>query len=141
MWGHAGTTVPEEASMRRCLVAAATLLLIHGLLETMALFAFISPSFRPSFIFEELSVNWAYSVWVGVIFGSVRMLAAGGILARRKWGWALGLVISGTTLVTLTFYLPFGIMDAVLAWGVMILLIVSHYGGALMGEEGPEARH
>ncbi|MCX7039162.1 MAG: hypothetical protein NT005_08525 [Spirochaetes bacterium] len=127
--------------MKRSLVAAATLLLIHGLIEVMALFAFVSPSYRPTFIFEELSVNWAFAVWAGVIAGSVRMLAAGGILARRKWGWALGLVISGTTLVTCTFYLPFGIMDAVLAWGVMILLIVSHYGGARMREEGPETRN
>jgi len=120
--------------VKRLLTAAAVLLLIHGLVELMGLFAFVSPSYRPSFIFEELSLHWVYAVWVGAISGTVRVLAAAGILAHRRWGWALGLVISGTTLVTLTFYLPFGIMDAVLAWAVVSLLLMSHYGGARIGE-------
>jgi len=120
--------------VKRLLTAAAVLLLIHGLVELTALFAFVSPSYQPSFIFEELSLHWAYAVWVGVIAGLVRVLAAAGILAHRRWGWALGLVISATTLVTLAFYLPFGIMDALLAWAVVILLLMSHYGGARIGE-------
>lgn len=120
--------------MKRLLTAAAVLLVIHGLVELTALFAFVSPSYRPSFIFEELSLHWEYAVWVGVIAGLVRVLAAAGILAQRRWGWALGLVISGTTLVTLTFYLPFGIMDGILAWAVVGLLLISHYRGARIGE-------
>ena len=119
--------------MKRLLNAAAALLALHGVLEVTALFAFVSPSYRPSFVFEELSRNWVYAVWVGVIAGVVRIIAATGILAQRKWGWALAFVVSGTTLVTLTFYLPFGVMDAVLAWAVITLLIVSHYGGARLG--------
>jgi hypothetical protein len=122
-----------EDHVRRLLTGAALLLVIHGALEVMGVLAFVSPSYRPTFIFGELSRNWPYAVWAGVIAGVVRILAATGILARRKWGWALGLAISATTLVTLTFYLPFGIMDAVLAWAVTILLIVWHYGGARLG--------
>ena len=120
--------------MNHLLTAAAVLLLIHGIVELTALFAFVSPSYRPSFIFEELSLHWAYAVWVGVISGLVRVLSAAGILAQRRWGWALGLAISGTTLVTLTLYLPFGIMDAALSWAVVSLLLMSHYRGARIGE-------
>ena len=116
--------------MKHLLTGAAILLIIHGVVELAALLAFVSPSYRPSFIFEELSRNWTYAVWVGAIAGCIRILAAAGILACRKWGWALAIVVSATTLLTLTFYLPFGIMDALLAWPVMILLIVSHYKGA-----------
>ena len=116
--------------MKRLLTGAAILLIIHGIVEFAALLALVSPSYRPSFIFEELSRNWTYAVWIGVVAGCIRILAATGIMACRKWGWALAIVISMTTLLTLTFYLPFGIMDALLSWPVMVLLIVSYYKGA-----------
>jgi len=116
--------------MKRLLTFAAIFLIIHGIVELAALLAFVSPSYQPFFIFEELSRNWKYAVWFGVISGCIRILAAAGILACRKWGAALAIVISMTTLFTLTFYLPFGLMDALLVWPVMILLIVYHYKGA-----------
>lgn len=120
--------------MKRLVTVAGILLLIHGLVELTALFAFVSPAYRPSFIFEELSLHWAYAVWIGAISGFVRILAAAGVLAHRRWAWALGLVVSGVTLVTLSLYLPFGIMDGVLSWAVVALLLISHYGGARIGE-------
>ena len=120
--------------MRRFLAIAAVLLLVHGLIELMGLFAFVSPANQPSFIFEELTRNWQYAVWVGVISGILRILAATGIFANRKWGLALGVIISTTTLVSLTFYLPFGVMDALLAGAVLTLLIVSNYGSTKIVE-------
>jgi hypothetical protein len=120
----------RRLSMKHLLTVTAVLLIIHGIVEAAALLAFVSPSFQPSFVFEELSRNWKYAIWIGVISGCIRILAAVGILACQKWGWALAIVISVTTLLTLTLYLPFGIMDALLAWPVMILLIVYHYKGA-----------
>lgn len=114
--------------MKRFLTIAAVLLLVHGLIELMALFAFVSPTNQPSFIFEELTRNWQYAVWIGVISGILRMLAAIGIFANRKWGLVLGVLISMTTLVSLTFYLPFGVMDALLAGAVLTLLLVFNYG-------------
>ena len=114
--------------MKRFLTIAAGLLLVHGLIELMALFAFVSPTNQPAFIFEELARNWQYAIWVGVISGILRILAAIGIFANRKWGWALGGLVSMTTLVSLTFYLPFGVMDALLSGAVLTLLVVAHYG-------------
>jgi hypothetical protein len=45
-----------------------------------------------------------------------------------KWGLALGILFSATTLASLTFYLPYGVMDALLSGIVLILLVVAHYG-------------
>jgi hypothetical protein len=120
--------VARRIVMKRFLTIAAVLLLVHGLIELMALFAFVSPTNQPSFIFEELTRNWQYAVWIGVISGILRMLAAIGIFANRKWGLVLGVLISMTTLVSLTFYLPFGVMDALLAGAVLTLLVVFNYG-------------
>ena len=79
--------------MKRLLTVAGVLLLVHGLIEGMGLFAFFSPSNQPSFIFEELTRNWQYAVWIGVISGLLRILAAIGIFVNRRWGWALGVLI------------------------------------------------
>jgi len=121
-------------TMKRLLTVAGVLLLVHGLIEVMGLFAFFSPSNQPSFIFEELTRNWQYAVWIGVISGFLRILAAIGIFVNRRWGWALGVLISATTFVSLTFYLPFGIMDAILSGAVLILLLVFNYGNAKIAE-------
>lgn len=120
--------------MKRLLTIAAILLLVHGLIELMGLFAFVSPTNQPLFIFEELTRNWQYAVWIGVISGILRILAGIGIFANRKWGWALGGLVSLTTFVSLTFYLPFGVMDALLSGTVLTLLAVAHYGEAKIVE-------
>ena len=120
--------------MKRLLTVAGVLLLVHCLIEMMGIFAFFSPSNRPSFIFEELTRNWQYAVWIGVIVGFLRILAAIAIFANRKWGWALGVLISATTFVSLTFYLPFGVMDAILSGAVLTLLLVFNYGSAKIVE-------
>ncbi|MGB9774888.1 MAG: hypothetical protein ACPL4I_12895 [Bacteroidota bacterium] len=115
--------------MKRPLIAAA-ILLIHGFMEVVGVLSLFFPSYRPSFVFEELRQSWQSAVWVGAICGSLRLLAAAGILANRKWGWVLGVTMSVITFAMLTFYLPFGIIDALLAAMVLALLLVSHYGGA-----------
>jgi hypothetical protein len=111
-------------------MVAGVFLLIHGLIEISGLLSLLIPSYQPHFIFEELQQNWQSAVWVGAISGSLRLLAAAGIFANRKWGWVLGVAMSMITFAMLTFYLPFGIMDALLAGVALSLLIVSYYGGA-----------
>lgn len=120
--------------MKRVLAVAGVFLLIHGLVEVLGLLSLLIPLQQHPFIFEEIKQNWQSAVWVGAISGSLRLLAAGGIFANRKWGWVLGIMMSVITFTMLTFYLPFGVMDALLASVVLALLLISNYGGAKIVE-------
>lgn len=105
---------------------AGLFVLIHGVIELSGLLGFLG--FPPAYIFAELNANWPLTIWVGVVTGVLRILATAGLLANRKWGWVLALLLSVITFAMLTFYLPFGVMDAVLAGLVIALLLTGRYG-------------
>jgi len=121
--------------MKHLLTVAGVVLLIHGLIEIAGLLTILLPvSQPPPFVFQELRQNWQMSTWVGAISGSLRLLASLGIFINRKWGWVLGVLISLITFAMLTFYLPFGVMDAMLAAIVLAGLIISNYADAKIME-------
>jgi len=62
------------------------------------------------------------------VSGVLRILATAGLFANRKWGWVLALLLSVITFAMLTFYLPFGVMDAALVGLVIALLLTGRYG-------------
>lgn len=101
--------------------------MIHGVIELLAILGFFTGE-APPFIFPEVRENWQQAVLVGSISGVMRVIAASGIFRGMKWGLALGILFSATTLASLTFYLPYGVMDALLSGIVLILLVVSYYG-------------
>jgi hypothetical protein len=112
---------------RKWLIRLAGLfLLIHGVIELSALLSFLG--FPPTYIFAELNVNWPLTIWVGVVAGALRILAMAGLFTNRKWGWVLALLLSVTTFTMLTFYLPFGVIDALLAGLVLAFLVTGRYG-------------
>ena len=45
------------------------------------------------FVFAELSTNPGAVAGLGVVFGLLRLAAAGGLLANRLWGWMLGVLV------------------------------------------------
>jgi len=124
---------PSRAA-RRLLILASLLLIAHGVIELLSLLWLVQPP-TFSFAFEELGRTYQATMLVGVISGLLRVAAAAGILANRMWGWALGVLMSAVTFAMLTFYLPAGAADAILAGGVMVLLLAGKYQGApILGE-------
>jgi len=121
-------TTGKENLMNRLLATAGTLLFIHGLMEIAGLLSLLLPGSQPPpFIFQEIKQNWQMVTWIGAISGLLRILASIGIFANRKWGWVLGVLISLITFAMLTFYLPFGILDALFAAIVLATLIIFNY--------------
>jgi len=51
-----------------------------------------------------------------------------------KWGVILGLIMSAITLSSLTLYLPFGMMDELLAGIVLVLLVMAYWDKEKIGE-------
>jgi len=113
----------------RLLTAGAALLILHGVIELLPLLMIASPGVNqaPHFIFEELAANWQMTLGFSIVSGLLRVAAAVGILKNLHWGWMLGIIISVITFAVLTFYLPMGIMDAVLSGGVLITLLIGRY--------------
>jgi uncharacterized membrane protein (UPF0136 family) len=102
-------------------------LLIHGVIELLAILGFFTGE-APPFIFPEVRENWQQAVLEGSISGVMRVIAAFGIFRGMKWGLALGILLSATTVASLTFYLPYGVMESLLSGIVLILLVVAYYG-------------
>jgi hypothetical protein len=113
----------------RLLTAGAVLLILHGAVELLPTLLIIFPAANqmPRFIFDELARNWQMTLGVSVVSGLLRVAAAVGILKNLHWGWMLGIILSVITFAMLTFYLPMGVMDAVLSGAVLIALLVGRY--------------
>jgi len=114
-------------SVKFVLRVASVVLLIHGIIELLGVVGIFTGE-APPFIFPEVRANWQQGVLVGFISGVMRVIAAFGVFRGMKWGLALGILFSVTTLASLTFYLPYGVMDALLSGIVLILLVVAYYG-------------
>ena len=121
--------------MKHLLTVAGVVLLIHGLIEIAGLASLLLPTSQPPpFVFQELRQNWQLVTWIGVISGLLRILASIGIFTNRKWGLVLGVLMSLITFAMLTFYLPFGVMDALLAAIVLAVLVIFDYSDAKIVE-------
>jgi hypothetical protein len=113
------------------------LLAVHGVIEVLAVLLVLDPNLpAPEFTFEDLARNWEVTVGVGVVCGLLRLAAAGGVLANRQWGWALGVIMAVVTFAMLTLYLPAGVADGVLAGGALLCLVVGRFGGQPILVEG-----
>jgi hypothetical protein len=105
---------------------AVVLLLIHGIIELLSIFTFFL-ELEVHFTFDELNQSWEAVSIIGIAVGLLRVSAAVGILLNRMWAWLLGVLISSVTFAMLTFYLPAGAMDAILAGGVLVALLIGKY--------------
>ena len=118
------------------LITAAVTLTLHGLMEVAPLlFMFRSKLSTqnmgrgiPKFIFEPLQNNMKMTMFLGVIFGFVRLAAVAGIAANFMWAWSLGVIISIVTLIVMTFYLPMGIVDGILSSITLLGLLIAYWG-------------
>ena len=114
-------------NVKSLLKVAGIALVIHGIIELLGILSLVTGQ-TPHFIFQEIKENWQQAIFIGIISGVIRIVAATGIFKRMKWGVILGLVVSAITLSSLTLYLPFGMMDELLAGIVLVLLVMVYWG-------------
>lgn len=108
------------------LKVAASVLMLHGIIEWLGLSSLFTGQ-APTFIFQEIQEHWQQAIFIGVISGGIRIVAAAGIFRWMKWGVVLGLLMSAITLSTSALYLPFGIMDELLSGAVLVLLVMAYW--------------
>ena len=72
--------------------------------------------------------NLTMMIVMGAIYGVIRLIGAIGLLKNKMWGLALSVINCVITLALMTFLLPAGIMDGLLAGGALVLILMQYFG-------------
>lgn len=104
------------------------ILLVHGVIELLSILSIFTGE-ASFFIFQELRENWQQTVLISIVSGIIRIVAAAGVSKGFKWGLMLGIFFSVATYSGLAFYLPYGMMDALLSGLALVLLTMAYWGG------------
>ena len=118
---------------------AAWLMIIHGLFMEIgvvlcALPALILGSGKFdigqyfSFKLQYFQDNLYMILFMGAIFGVMRIIGAIGLLKNRMWGLALSVINCVVTMILMMFMLPFGIQDGLLACIALVLILTQYFG-------------
>ena len=81
-----------------------------------------------SFKLQYFQDNLYMILFMGAIFGVMRIIGAIGLLKNRMWGLALSVINCVVTMILMMFMLPFGIQDGLLAC-IALVVILTHYFG------------
>jgi len=117
---------------------AAVLLMIHGIIEVaglVALFPIANGTSYVTFKMTYLQDNLIFVSVLGVIFGISKIISAIAIWRNRMYGLILGSMNCFLVLLLCMFFLPVGIVDALLALPALILLISGYLGKRLILEK------
>lgn len=117
---------------------AALLIIIHGglmeiggALSFIALIVLKTDKFNIEqyvfFKFPYYQDNVYMMIVMGVIYGMVRVIGAIGLLKNRMWGFTLSIINCIVTMLLMSFMLPMGIIDGILACSVLILMLLQYY--------------
>lgn len=118
------------------LKAASILMIIHGALMEVVPGLLLMPlvvagskveEMPPIFAFDFFRDNIALMLPMAVIFGTVRVIGAVGVLKNRKWGFYLSIINCVTTMNLMLFMLPAGIADGILACTSLVLLLIGYF--------------
>lgn len=110
---------------RTTLKIASVVLFIHGIIEISAIMMFFTPAkFRPVDFQEEFAF-WAL---LSTVYGLSRVVSGYAIWSIKKWGIALGIALSITTMILAPSIHPYGIMDLPLAVIVLVCLLHAWFG-------------
>ena len=71
---------------------------------------------------------------LSLISGAFRLFIGYAVWLMRKWGAVLGVIFSAITIIGAPQFLPFGIMDTIIAMAILVLLTIAWLG------EGPFAQ-
>ena len=81
-----------------------------------------------SFKLQYFQDNLYIILFMGAIFGVMRIIGAIGLLKNRMWGLALSVINCVVTMILMMFMLPFGIQDGLLACIALVLILTQYFG-------------
>ena len=81
-----------------------------------------------SFKLQYFQDNLYMILFMGEIFGVMRIIGAIGLLKNRMWGLALSVINCVVTMILMMFMLPFGIQDGLLACIALVLILTQYFG-------------
>ena len=81
-----------------------------------------------SFKLQYFQDNLYMILFMGAIFGVMRIIGAIGLLKNRMWGLALSVINCVVTMILMMFMLPFGIQDGLLACIALVLILSQYFG-------------
>ena len=81
-----------------------------------------------SFKLQYFQDNLYMILFMGAIFGVMRIIGAIGLLKNRMWGLALSVINCVVTMTLMMFMLPFGIQDGLLACIALVLILTQYFG-------------
>ncbi|KYK33968.1 MAG: hypothetical protein HXS48_24305 [Theionarchaea archaeon] len=110
---------------------ASIVLFIHGIIEISAIMMLFAPTEFYPIDFQEKFVFWAV---LSTIYGLTRIISGYAIWSAKKWGIALGIALSITTMIVAPSIYPFGIMDLPLAVIVLVCLLYAWVGNEPLKE-------
>lgn len=107
---------------------AALLLFVHGFIEILGFVGLVvAPSIEP-IIGPLAGTPPILLAMLSLLAGGFRLFIGYGVWRMRRWGLVLGMVFSTSTLITAPLFLPFGIMDELLAITVLTILVARWFG-------------
>lgn len=81
-----------------------------------------------SFKLQYFQDNLYMILFMGAIFGVMRIIGAIGLLKNRMWGLALSVINCVVTMILMMFMLPFGIQDGLLSCIALVLILTQYFG-------------
>ena len=81
-----------------------------------------------SFKLQYFQDNLYMILFMGAIFGVMRIIGAIGLLKNRMWGLAISVKNCVVTMILMMFMLPFGIQDGLLACIALVLILTQYFG-------------
>lgn len=81
-----------------------------------------------SFKLQYFQDNLYMILFMGAIFGVMRIIGAIELLKNRMWGLALSVINCVVTMILMMFMLPFGIQDGLLACIALVLILTQYFG-------------
>ena len=81
-----------------------------------------------SFKLQYFQDNLYMILFMGAIFGVMRIIGAIGLLKNRMWGLALSVINCVVTMILMMFMLPFVIQDGLLACIALVLILTQYFG-------------
>jgi len=73
---------------------------------------------------------------LSLISGAFRLFIGYAVWLMRKWGAVLGVIFSAITIIGAAQFLPFGIMDTLIAMAILVLLTIAWLGEEPFAQKG-----
>ena len=114
---------------------ASVLLILHGIIEIIGLFALNSPTQAAQTMEnfggmgkELIATNMVSIALLGALWGIMRLIAAWGIWSMKKWAISLGCIVSIISLIAAISIIPAGVVDTFFSAPTLIFLLYTWFG-------------